>query len=155
MYKEYELMKVLEGCEYTAYRCTSGFVTVGVAEDFDSVYEGESTISDDTAEALFEDIWSKCEMSARNRCKELKLNYDGMPEYKRFVLKDIVYNTGSISNWYKVLVNTDPRDVMYEARRNPKRVMDSRVAKISYHYGICKDLDDCIALGLEYAKYIK
>ena len=173
MNNDYDLMKILEGCAYRAYRCTSGFVTVGVGfnmdssgakkiwntldvtEDFDKVYTGDMDVSEGSALKLFEYIWSTCEMRVRARCKELKLNYDVMPVYKKFVLKDIVYNTGSISNWYKVLVYVDPRDVIFEARRKPKTIMDSRVAKIAYQYGICKDLEDCIALGLEYTKYIK
>lgn len=172
--QEYELMKVLEGYKYKAYLCTAGKVSVGVGfnmeqvdaeilwkelgieEDFEAVYQGVQAISDETCYKLFKHFWDNiCEIAVRTRCIELNLNYDAMPEYKKFTLKDIVYNTGSIKNWYKVLVNIDPRKVMFEARRRPYELMDSRVAKICYAYGICKDLDDCIAMGLEYAKYLK
>ena len=78
-----------------------------------------------------------------------------MPDWKKFILKDIVYNTGSIKKWRKVLVNTVPEEVLYEARRNPKELMDSRVCKIAHWYGLAKDLEDCKRIGLEYAKYVK
>jgi GH24 family phage-related lysozyme (muramidase) len=171
--EDFELMKVLEGYETRAYKCPAGYVTIsvgfnmeragarqvwdeliGTEVDFDEAFAGNVELNELQALKLFKHDWDNCESAVRRRCRELKLNYDAMPEYKKFTLRDIVYNVGSISKWYKVLVSTDPRKVMYEARRNPKELMDSRVAKICHNFGICKDLEDCKKLGLEYAKYV-
>ena len=167
-----ELMDKLEGLELMAYDCPAGKRSVGrgfnmeqvgardvwsrlhIKEDFDRVFNKQINIKESTADMLFRDFWATCEHKASNRCDELGLHYNSMPEYKRFILADIVYNTGSISKWRKVLVNKEPRDVLFEARRNPKELMDSRVAKIGYYFGIIKDLEDAHKLGLEYAKYI-
>jgi len=172
--KEYELMKVLEGYRSKAYLCTAGKVSIGVGfnmdqagaeviwkelgidEDFEAVYQGVQEVSDDTSYKLFKYFWNnKCEGAVRTRCRELNLNYDAMPDWKKFTLKDIVYNVGSISKWRKVLEATDPREVMFEARRNPKELMDSRVCKIAYAYGVVNTLEDCKKLRLKYAKYLK
>jgi len=71
------------------------------------------------------------------------------------ILKDIVYNTGSLRKWRRVLLNTEPDDVLYEARRNPKELMDSRVAKIGHYYGLVDSVEHAKEIGLEYTKYIK
>ena len=76
-------------------------------------------------------------------------------DYKKFILADIVYNTGSIKKWKKVLIKEDPNDVLFEARRNPKQIMDSRVAKIGYHFGLLKNIEEAHSIGLEFAKYLK
>jgi GH24 family phage-related lysozyme (muramidase) len=171
--EDFELMKVLEGYKTKAYKCPAGYTTIsvgfnmeragarqvwdeliGMEVDFDEAFAGNVELNELQALKLFKHDWDNCESAVRRRCMELKLNYDAFPDYKKFTLKDIVYNVGSIRKWYKVLVNTDPRKVMYEARRNPKELMDSRVCKICYQFGICKDLEDCKKLGLEYAKYV-
>ena len=171
--EDFELMKVLEGYETKAYKCPAGYVTVsvgfnmeragaqqvwdeliGTEVDFDEAFAGKVELNELQALKLFEHDWKNCESAVRRRCMELSLNYDAFPDYKKFAVKDVCYNTGSVKNWTKIFTNIDPRKVMYEARRNPKKLMDSRVAKICYHFGICKDLEDCKKLGLEYAKYI-
>jgi len=171
---EYELMKILEGCESTSYVCTSGKVSVGVGfnmqqvaaeviwnelgikEDFNDVYQGVQEISDDTSFKLFEYFWENiCEGAVILRCAELELDYHSMPDWKKFILKDIVYNVGSIKKWRKVLVETTPNKVLYEARRRPHKLMDSRVAKIAKFYGFIDTVEDAKELGLIYAKYVQ
>lgn len=167
-----DLMKKLEGLELQAYDCTAGKRTVGIGfnmeqegarnvweklhikEDFDLVFNKTTLISEDSANMLFRDFWATCEAKASKRAEELNLRYSSMPDYKRFILADIVYNTGSISKWRKVLMNKTPESVLFEARRNPKEIMDSRVSKIGYHFGIIKDLEEAHKLGLEHAKYL-
>lgn len=167
-----ELMTKLEGLKLQAYDCIAGKRTIGagfnmeqagakdkweslhIKEDFDRVFNKEQLITEETANMLFRDVWATCEFKASKRCDELELHYSSMPDYKRFILADIVYNTGSISKWSKVLKNKKPEDVLFEARRNPKEIMDSRVAKIGYYFGIVKDLDEAHKLGLEHAKYL-
>ena len=170
--KTIELMKRLEGLELKAYDCTAGKRTVGlgfnmdalgarsiwqrlnIPESFNRVYNQQEKIKESTAITLFEDFWARCKKRASIRCAELGLDYESMPEYKKFILADIVYNTGSISNWTKVITNTEPRDVLYEARRNPKPIMDSRVAKIGYYFDIISSVEEAKQLGLVYARFI-
>lgn len=66
----------------------------------------------------------------------------------------IVYNTGSISKWTKVVKNTQPNDVLVEARRRPHEILDSRVAKTAKWYGFIGTVEDAKLLGLKYAKYV-
>ena len=171
-FKTIELMKRLEGLKLKAYDCTAGKRTVGlgfnmdasgarsvwerlnISEDFDKVHSQQEKIEESTAITLFEDFWARCKDKASRRCAQLGLDYKSMPEYKRFILADIVYNTGSISGWTKVITNTEPRDVLYEARRNPKPIMDSRVAKIGNYFGIISSVEEANQMGLVYAKYI-
>ena len=170
--KTIELMERLEGLELKAYDCTAGKRTVGlgfnmdasgarsiwerlnISEDFDKVHSRQEEIKESTATVLFEDFWVRCKARASRRCTQLGLDYESMPEYKRFILADIVYNTGSISNWTKVITNTEPRDVLYEARRNPKPIMDSRVAKIGYYFDIIGSVEEAKQLGLVYTRFI-
>ena len=167
-----ELMSKLEGIELLAYDCSLGFRTVGIGfnmeqvgarkvweklaikEDFDKVFNQEIEISNETAEKLFDKVWKWCEKTASKRCDDLGLHYNSMPEYKKFILSGIAYNTGSVKKWYKVFINKEPRSVLYEARRNPKELMDSRVAKIGFYFGIVDSLEDAHNLGLKYAKYV-
>jgi len=167
-----DLMVKLEGLKLVAYDCTAGKRTVGIgfnmeasgarkvwnklkiAEDFDDVFYKKAQISEASASKLFHKAWGWCEKKASERAKELNLEYNSMPDYKRFILADIVYNTGSIKKWRKVLINKTPESVLLEARRNPKELMDSRVAKIGYYFGLIKDLEEARHLGLEHAKYI-
>ncbi len=167
-----ELMKKLEGIKYIAYDCTANKRTIGIGfnmesygakkvwdklqipEDFDKVFNKEQELSEESAIKLFNKTWKWCEKKATQRADKLGLHYTSMPDFKRFILADIVYNTGSISKWRKVLLNKGPRDVLFEARRNPKEILDGRVAKIGYHFDIVKDLEDAHNLGLEYAKYL-
>ncbi len=167
-----ELMERLEGLKFVAYDCSLGFRTVGygfnmeqvgarktwnklnIQENFDLVFDKQLPISQETADLLFMKVWKWCVNTASARCEELGINYGSLPEYKKFVLADIAYNTGSVRKWKKVFLMNNPRDVIYEARRNPKEIMDSRVAKIAYYYDIIKTLDEAHELGLEFAKYI-
>ena len=173
MEKVIELMEKLEGLKLKAYDCTANKRSIGygfnmeqysalsiweelnIQEDFNKVFNREIEISKNSAEKLFYYFWEKCEEKAKKRCVELNLNYDNMPDYKRFILADIVYNTGSIKKWKKVLTNEDINDVLFEARRNPKQIMDSRVAKIGYHFGLLKNIEEAHSIGLEFAKYLK
>lgn len=168
----FSLMKKLEGLEEVAYKDSLGYVTVGIGfnmdaagarglweelgvqEDFDKVYKKEEKISIESAKLLFDVIWAKCVEAAVNRAEQLGIDYESLPEYHKFVLADIVYNTGSVSKWSKVFTNTEPKKVIFEARRNPKQLMDSRVAKIAYAFGIVGSLEEAKSIGLEYAKYI-
>jgi len=168
-----DLIIKLEGLRLKSYDCPAGKRTVGIGfnmensgarkvwdkldiqEDFDRVFYKEAQITEAEAVKLFNKTWKWCEKKASERAKELKLDYNSMPDYKRFILADIVYNTGSIRKWRKVLINKTPESVLIEARRNPKEVMDSRVAKIGHYFGIIKNLEEARHLGLEYAKYIE
>jgi len=167
-----DLMIELEGLKLLAYDCPAGFRTVGIGfnmenpnaqrvwekldikEDFDKVFYKEIEISKETAIKLFNHTWKWCIKQAKKRADELGLDYNAMPEYKQFILADIVYNTGSIKKWRKVLINKEPKSVLYEARRHPYFLMDNRVAKIGYFWGIIKDLDEAHKLGLEYATLV-
>ena len=173
MHNNVILMGKLEGVELLAYDCSLGYRTVGIGfnmeqigakkvwskldikEDFDEVFNRDIEISMDTATKLFNKVWKWCEKTASQRCNILGLSYRSMPEYKRFILADIAYNTGSVKKWRKVFLHKNPRDVLFEARRSPKELMDSRVAKAGYYFGIIKDLEDAHKLGLVYAKYLK
>lgn len=166
-----EIIELLEGRRDIAYDCTAGKRTVGlgfnmesygarkvwmkekIPEDFDKVFNREQKLSEESANKLFDRTWKWCEKKARERAYELELNYDAMPEWKRFILADIAYNTGSIKKWKKVLINKEPKDVLCEARRNPKDIMDSRVCKIATYYGFTNNVEECRAIGLEYSKY--
>jgi len=169
---EYELMKILEGYSDISYVCTKGKTTVGVGfnmdqasakivwqelgipEDFYDVYNGITGVSEDTCYKLFNYYWDIAEKAVRTRCIAVDEVYDEMPEYKQFVLKDIVYNTGSIRNWYKVFKEQEPKKVLYQARRR-QRDLDSRVAKIGKYYGLITSLEDAHNIGLTEAKYIR
>jgi len=173
MKNDYELMKILEGCEYTAYKCTSGYVTigvgfnmdsvgardtwrkVGVVEDFDEVYNKESKLSEESSAKLFDKTWNWCKKAAEARCEELGVDYEPMASWHKFVLADIAYNTGSLKGWTKVVKETAPGIVLVEARRKPHEVMDSRVAKISHYFGYVDSVEDAVGMGLTHTKYIK
>ena len=161
-----DLMVVLEGLKLLAYDCTSGKRTIGIGfnmdmigakelwlklcikEDFDLVYNQKIAISELSATMLFRHMWAGCDAKADKRAKELNLNYSAMADYKRFVLADIVYNTGSISGWTKVLQYKEPRRVLTEARRKPHKYLDNRVARIGNYFGIISSVEEAIDLGL-------
>ena len=132
-----------------------------ITEDFSKVYDGSQLLSRVSAYALFYNVWYEAQNSARKRAKDLSLDFDSFPEWKQFILTDIVYNTGSVSKWTKVFTETEPRKVLFQARRK-QTVIDSRVAKIGYHFGILEDfdgdndidVDDARFIGLSEAKYI-
>ncbi len=168
-----ELMGSLEGDALVAYDCSLGYRTVGkgfnmeqvgakkvwdklnIAEDFDEVFEKKITITQETSDLLFMKVWMWCIKEASRQAKTKDLEYKAFPEYKKFITAGIAYNTGSCRKWHKVFTYKNPRDVLYEARRNPKKLMDSRVAKIGYYYKIIKSLDDAHKLGLEFARYVR
>ena len=173
--RDFELMVRLEGIKLKAYDCPKNIRTVGVGtslekpnirdiwkeleikEDFDKVFNKEIKISMETAKKLFEYDWNDARQKVIHRIEELKLPFKlgDMPFWKQFILIDIAYNTGSVKKWKKVFLRTNPKDVLYEARRHPYELMDSRVAKIGYYFGIIDTLEEARELGLEYAKYIK
>jgi hypothetical protein len=170
-----KLMDILEGYKSSSYLCTAGKVTVGygfnmdskgakdrwnelnIMENFDDVYNGDEEITHFSASVLFEHYWKYCERKAMKRCIELEVGYMALPQYHKFILSDIVYNTGSLDKWYKVVRNKEPRSVLLEARRKDEdggHSLDSRVAKIGYYFGIVSDLEDAINLGLDEARYV-
>lgn len=128
-----------------------------IEEDFDGVRDDYHELSKESALRLVEDFWSKCETKAESRCNELGIRYSALPEWHRFILADIVYNTGSISGWYKVIVSKKPEAVLFEARRKDHdggHTLDSRIAKIAYAFGLIKTLDEAKKIGLTEAKYL-
>lgn len=167
-----ELMKKLEGSRSIAYDCTSNKRTIGIGfnmesagarkvwsklgipEDFDAVFNKEQKLSDESANKLFEKTWKWCIKKAQERCDKLNVSYNALPIWHKFILADIVYNTGSIYKWTQVVVKTEPKDVLLEARRQPHEIMDSRVAKIAKNYGFISTVEDAKDIGLEYTKYI-
>jgi len=169
------IMDRLEDCATISYKCSEGKVTIGygnnmdskgardrwlnldIMEDFDDVYDGLEKLTHFSATILFEHYWDYCITKVIHRCAELDVYYGSLPEWHKFILADIVYNTGSISKWSKVLRYKEPRKVLFEARRKDDdggHSLDSRVAKIGYFYGIISDLEDAHSLGLDEAKYI-
>ena len=168
-----ELMERLEGVRFKSYKDTKGLVTVGygfnmdanrakqiwdnldIMEDFDDVYNRDEEISHFTATILLEYFWAKCEKTATNRCRMLDIDYSSLPEWHKFILADIVYNTGSLSNWHRVITETDPERVLLEARRRPHDIMDSRIAKIGYFFGLLASIEEAIKIGLTGTRYIK
>ena len=166
-----ELIKILEGYEKKVYEDTEGLRTIGygfnmddsiakriwneldIEEGFEDIYEGKIEISDKSAEKLLESYWDNAARLARKRARELNVAWYALPEWHQFILTDIAYNTGSVSSWKKVFEKIDATDVVYEARRIPKQVMDNRVCKIAKWFGIYDTVEDCIEGGLEYARY--
>ena len=130
-------MKKLEGCKKTVYEDTNGNFTVGIGfnldsngaedlwakaripEDIDKVRDGSIELSDESIESLFKVSWEWCIARAEARSLNLDLDYFSMPAYKQFILADIVYNTGSVTKWKKVFMNTEVADILVEARRRP------------------------------------
>ena len=167
-----EIMIILEGMETTAYDCTAGYRTVGIGfnmesgdaqdiwtrlgieEDFTAIYDKEAELSEESAHILFNDFWPKCEASARRRAEQVGVDYDSLPEWHQFILADIVYNIGNCNGWTAVFKATEPEAVLMEARRRPKEVMDSRVAKIGHYFGFIDDVDHAKSIGLEFTKYV-
>ena len=167
-----ELIGRLEGLRLLAYDDSLGFRTVGygfnmeasgakeeweklgIQLDFDAVFNKRAMITDTAARVLFRQIWAHCIDKAKKRASELDVDYDKLPEWHQFILTDIAYNTGSVSKWSKVFTNTKPDDVLLEARRNPKKLMDNRVAKIGHYFGLVKSVEEAKAKGLVYTKYI-
>ena len=172
MRDEIELMKRLEGMMTTSYDCTSGKRTVGIGfnmdaigarkvwdklqilEDFDAVYNKKQKLSEESASRLFDKTWNWCKKKAEERCAELGVDWEPMAAWHKFVLADIVYNTGSISKWSKVVKETAPGRVLIEARRRPHEIMDSRISKTAKYFGFIDTVEDAVAMGLKYAKYI-
>jgi len=170
-YETLELMDILEGHETTSYLCTAKKITIGygfnmdssvarniwirlnISEDFDNVYNKKEEITQSTASILFNDFWIRCEDKAKDRCDELKISYKELPQYHKFILCDIVYNTGSCKNWKKVFLETEPKKVLLEARRK-QHELDSRIAKIGKYFNIIDTIDEAIEIGLTETRYI-
>jgi hypothetical protein len=170
--EDFKLMTVLEGNKSIAYDCPAGFRSVGVGfnmeqvgarkvwdklqikEDFDKVFNKEQSLSDESSQMLFDKVWKWCDKVAKKRCNDLGVSYEALPQYHKFIVQDIAYNTGSVKDWRKVFLNKTPESVLYEARRNPKELMDNRVSKIGFYFGIIKNIDDAKKVGLEFAKYL-
>ena len=124
-----------------------------IEEDFDKVYDESQLISRDSSYILFNDFWKRSVILARTRTKELNLDWNSFPDWKKFVLADIAYNTGDLQSWRKVFIATDSDEVLFQARRKQKEI-DSRIAKIGYHYGLIDNLAHAKAIGLSEAKYL-
>lgn len=167
-----EIMTIIEGFEREVYKCTAGKDTIGfgfnmeqsgardiwelleIEEDFDNCKNGQQQISLESASILLENFWKNCVSKAKERCLALGENYNDLPEWHQFILADIVYNTGSISKWRNVIKRKYPQDVLFEARRNPKEIMDSRVSKIGYFFGLIGTLEEAHKIGIKHAKYL-
>jgi len=128
-----------------------------IPENFDNVYHGIEKLSKDSAIKLFIPFWKYCEIKAKKRAEYLGLNFNAMPEFHRFVLTDIAYNTGSVSKWRKVFISKNQDTILFEARRKDPdggHSLDSRVAKIGHHFGIIPSLEYAHHIGLDEAKYL-
>lgn len=177
---EIELIEKLEGFRAKAYKDTKNITTVGfgfnmqtlisrdiwesleIEESFYDVYWGKAELSRDSAFSLFLDIWLSSEKAAIARARVLGLDFHSFPDWKKFILTDIAYNTGSVSGWTNVFKADEPHEVLFEARRKQHSI-DSRVAKIGYHFNLIEDfdgdgdidIDDARFIGLSKAKYLK
>lgn len=170
---EYELMTILEGNRSLAYDDTKGFRTVGIGfnmdsdyaktiwniilnipEDFNTIYNKEQELSEQSINTLFHYMFDKGKKSVQTKCEDLGIDYYKLPKWHQFVLNDIKYNTGSIKHWHKVFIETEPKKVLYEARRHPYEMMDTRVCKIAHYFNFSNTVEDCKKIGLRYSKYI-
>lgn len=170
-----DLIDKLEDFKETRYKDIEGNVSVGygfnmdnssatriwyelnIMEDFDLVYSGAEILSHFSATLLLDRIWSWAENKAIARCIEVGRTFNSLPDFHRFILADIVYNTGSINHWYNVIVKRDPKDILFEARRRDDdggHSLDSRIAKIGYHFKIINSIEEAKELGLDEAKYL-
>lgn len=169
---EYELMTILEGKRTLAYEDTKGLKTVGIGfnmdsdsartiwdiilaipEDFDAVYNKEEELSEKSMNELFHYMFDKGKNVVKQKCNTLNVDYDALPKWHQFILNDIKYNTGSVRHWFKVFTETEPKKVLYEARRHPYKMMDTRVCKIAHYFNFADTVEDCKTIGLKYAKY--
>jgi len=126
---------------------------LNIAPDFANVYNGSAMFDKYNGMILFEHFWTRAEIQAEDRAKELGLVYADFPEWKKFILADIVYNTGNIRNWTKVFTETEPDKVLFEARRKQEEI-DGRVAKIGHYFYLINTLKDAHKIGLVGAKYL-
>ena len=177
MLSKQELLPILvklEGKKSTVYVDSLGYRTVGIGfnmdalhaeviwdrldikEDFRLIYNGLEELSDESIEKLLYYQFQNSYYKAAKRAFKLDVDFFLLPEWHQFILADIHFNTGSVKKWYKVFKYRDPKDVIYEARRKPYNLMDSRVAKIAYHFGLLKTIDEAISVyRLRHAKYLK
>ena len=126
---------------------------LNIYPDFTSVYNGKAMLDRRNGMFLFDHFWKDAEFKARKRAETLGLDYNSFPEWKQFILADIVYNTGNVDNWKKVFEETEPEKVLFQARRKQPEI-DGRVAKIGYHYGLIHSLEHAHGIGLVGAKYL-
>lgn len=163
-----DIMTLIEGYRETSYKCTAGKVSIGfgynmdgigaenkwnklkIKEDFDDIYYGEEKLSRESALILLYTYWYRCELQAYNRCRVLGIDYNLLPRWHKFILADIVYNTGSIKNWKQVIVKTKPTDILVESRRKPHKLLDSRVVKIGKFFNLISTNEDAHKLGIDF-----
>ena len=167
-----DLVKELEGLRRYSYVCVRNYRTVGIGfnmdqagsrelwkklkieEDFDKVYQGKTPLSMRSIEALFHKTWDWCLKRAKDRCEDLGINYNEAKEYQKFIWADLVFNTGSVNHYELVFKATDPKEVLFQARRRPYKDLDSRVAKIGYHFGLIDTIEEAKEIGLIHTKYL-
>lgn len=171
-----ELMMKLEGFRSLCYKDHLGNNTIGIGfnmdskgskeiweklidPDFDKAYKGEIQIGLEDGIALLAPFWDNADYQVKQRIKELQnkglvvMELNDMTAFKRFILKDIVFNTGNIQEWTKVLTETEDKKVMIEARRT-QRELDSRIAKIAAAFDVIESVEEAVECGLTEAKYI-
>lgn len=171
MRDEMELMVKLEGMREIAYDCTAGKRTIGIGfnmeahgarntwaklgipEDFVRVFEKQEKLSKESAIKLFDKTWKWCNKKAMQRCEQLEVDYSKLPDWHKFVLADIVYQTGNINNWTQVVLNTTPKEVLFQARRK-QTIIDSRISKTGYYFGLINTLEEAHEIGLTEARYL-
>lgn len=169
---KFTLIKSLEGFRSRAYTDTTRHVTVGYGFNmdqlsahstwtllgipvlFEEVYDGRTELPEKYARLLYEYYWDMSVVRAKERSHDLGYFYEQFNDFKRFILADIQYNTGSIENWTRVFDESSDLSVLFEARRKQENI-DSRIAKIGYYFGVIDSLDDAHSAGLSGAKYIK
>lgn len=174
-----QLMIILEGFKDKVYFDSEDNKTIGIGfnmdmigantiwnqiltkRDFIEVYNGREKINLKEATLLFNFFWNKSTQQVEDRIDKLNLNknkeilnFQDMPEYKKFILVDIAYNTGSVKQWTKVFYATKYRRVLLEARRK-QRYLDSRIAKIGRFFNLIHSIEEAKAMGLSQTQYIE
>jgi hypothetical protein len=168
---------VVEGYRNKSYQDSQGKTTVGVGfnmdqsgakkiweqagvdQDFDAIKSGKEELSDPNIKKLFSVTFADSESKAQQRAKKLGIEWDTLPEWHRAILTDIAFNTKDINVWKKVFLNTNPLDVLREARRTEggkhTKGMDNRVARIGLSLGLIHSVKEARAAGLELADLSK
>ena len=167
----------VEGYRTKAYKDSQGLTTVGVGfnmeqtgaqkiweqagvdQDFEAVKSGKEELSDQNIEKLLSVTLSDSESKAQARAEELGLKWEELPDWHQAILTDIAFNTGSVKGWRKVFLNTDPIEVLREARRREggkhTKGMDNRVARIGLSLGLITSVEEARAAGLTLADLSK
>lgn len=121
---------------------------------FQEIYDGDIDITPSLAEEILDRYLHVSYTLARHRAEELGIDLDKEPFWRKVIVTDIAFNTGSCEGWTRVFKVKTPRACLAEARRK-QRELDSRVAKLGYQLGIIADLEEAHMLGLTEAKYIR